>query len=225
MDDITIIYANDERAPKHFTDNILAELKKSIGDLPVVSITKTLLDFGTNIVQTEPSSLNTYYRYLLKAAQTATTPYVAFCENDTLYPDEHFRYRPALDTFAYNFNRWNIYTWSKPPFYSLKQRKILATLIAPRELFVEVIQERFNKYPDGIPEQWIGEPGRNQHEKGLGITQRKSEEFLTYNPIVVFSHPSANAHKTSTKKAGKIRALSIPYWGEANKIMEMYHEV
>jgi len=221
MTDLTILFADNGVVNRPFAEAVRQELIKAIGELPVISLTATPLDFGLNIVDEGPYSLNNYYRQLLKMAKLATTPYIAFCENDTLYPDEHFRYRPKLDTFAYNYNRWNLYTWSEPPFYSLKQRKILATLIAPRELFIEAMEERFAKY-DIVPDEWFGEPGRPAHESRLGITLRKAEAFETYNPIVVFSHPAANAHKTAVKRAGKIRALEIYYWGKAKDLRKMY---
>ena len=41
-------------------------------------------------------------RAILIGAQAASTPFVACCEDDTLYAPSHFTYRPALDTFAYD---------------------------------------------------------------------------------------------------------------------------
>ncbi|OGK52583.1 hypothetical protein A2966_03520 [Candidatus Roizmanbacteria bacterium RIFCSPLOWO2_01_FULL_41_22] len=225
--EITVIYYTANVINEHFANNIRAQLLSAIGGLPLISLSKKPLNFGTNICEgeTERSIINVY-RTLLVGAKAAKTKYIAFCEDDTLYPDEHFHYHlPPPDTFAYNMTRWNIHSWSNPTFY-LVTRRILATLIAPRELFIEAIEERFAKYPDLslLPVQWMGEPGRNNYEKALGVTQRKSEGFNTYNPLVVFSHPDSYGFQTHgrRKKVGKIRALEIPYWGTAEQVMKLY---
>ena len=130
MIDLTILYSTAHNIPEYFASNVLRTLYRSAGKYPVYEIHST----------PEKSSIINYYKDLLLGAKSATTPYVAFAEDDTLYPEEHFAHRS--DTFAYNFHRWNIYTWSHPPFFSLRQRRILGTLIAPRELFIETIEEK-----------------------------------------------------------------------------------
>src|SRR3990167_3198981 len=167
--DLTILYSSAHKIPEKFAKNVLDQLYRAAGDFPVVELHST----------PDKSSIMNYYRELLEAAKKIETPFVSFAEDDALYPAEHFHYRPPLDAFAYNFNRWNLHTWAQPPFYSLRQRKILATLIAPRELYIEAMAERFAADPDGRNLQWWGEPGRRHHEKSLGITRRKIVEFRT----------------------------------------------
>ena|SRR3990167_2194991 len=197
MSDLSIIYASAHKIPEYFAANVLRQLYRAAGDIPVHEIHTT----------PEKSSITNYYRELIATAKTLKTPYIAFAEDDTLYPDEHFNHRPK--TFAYNFNRWNIFTWSQPPFFSLCRRMILGTLIAPREEFIEIMSERIK-----LPESQMVEPGRRDGEP--------SEVFETYNPIVVFSHPDSYGYGTKRKKAGKIRALEIPRWGTAEDVMDAY---
>lgn len=210
--DLTILYSTAHKAPESFRAGLLSQLYFNKKDNPLLEIHSS----------PQESSISNYYKDLLVAAKEIATPFIAIAEDDTLYPGDHFNYRPALDTFAYNMTRWNLYTWSDPPFFSLRQRKILATLIAPRELFIEAIEERFRVDPDGQRLQWWGEPGRNTHEKALGVTQRKSIEFNSYNPVVVFTHPKAFGYMGGNKRANKIRALSLPYWGAAEDVRKLY---
>src|SRR3990167_1374709 len=216
--DLTIVYATACKIPAKFADNILAQLHKAAGDYPI----KMAID------KPSESSITNYYRSLLEIAKQIKTPYLAIAEDDTLYPPEHFTtYRPPLDTFAYNFNRWNIHTWQDPPFYSLRQRKILATLIAPRELFIEAVEERLAKHPSSkVSLEWFGEPGRQYYERKFGITERKSTTFATYVPVLVFSHEQSFGFETTgkNKRAGKIRALEIPLWCRASDIIKLYKE-
>ncbi len=229
MSDITAIYYTANKPNEYFAENIRKNLLKALGDIPLISISQKPLNFGHNIVDTgEPSIINAYKAPVM-GAKIATTPYIALCEDDTLYPDEHFyAFRPPLDTFAYNFSRWNMYTWSRPPFFSLCQRKVLATLIAPRELFIEAMEEKFNKHPDISDYKlgWFGEPGRNSYERKLRVTQRNSTEFLTYSPVVIFSHPESLGYQTTgtDKRAGKIRALELLHWGKAEDVIKLYKE-
>lgn len=200
-DDLVIIYASAQKSPVDFREKIQRTLQEAAKDYPIYLA----------IDPPEKSSITNYYKTLLEVAYDINTPYIAFAEDDTLYPDEHFNQRPSdLETFAYNVTRWNLYTWSDPPFFSLRQRKILATCIAPRIRFIDVMEERL-KNPN---EAQMVEPGRKEGEE--------SETFNTYNPVVVFTHPDAFGYMRGRKKAHKIRATALPYWGSAKEVYEFY---
>ncbi len=199
--DLTIIYATASKAPLHFRQKVFDELKKAAQDYEVYYI----------IDPPEVSSITNYYKELLIAAKKLDTPYIAFAEDDTLYPDEHFNQRPPdLETFAYNTTRWNLQTWSKPPFYSLRQKLILSTMIAPREKFIEIMNMRVR-----LAEKHMFEPGRGEGEK--------THAFATYNPVVVFQHPDGFGYMEGKKGAEKVRATALPYWGSARKVMNDFY--
>ena len=212
-----------------FAEKVRKELLKSIGDLPLISISKKPLDFGQNILDLEQHrSVTNIYKQILNATEKVETPYVALCEDDSLYPPAHFfTFRPKSNEFAYNLTRWNLFTWSKPPFYSIKFRRILASLIAPKDLLISALKERYEKYPDisKLPEKWMGEPGRNDYETMLGVKLQKAVDFYTYEPLVVFSHPDSLGYvvQGSKKRANPVRALEIPYWGKAEDVLNKYY--
>jgi hypothetical protein len=65
-----------------------------------------------NIIDTDKPSPENFYRQLLKGCKVATTPYIAIAEDDTLYNKEHFNcFRPEMNVFGYNLNRWSVATW------------------------------------------------------------------------------------------------------------------
>ena len=194
MTDLTILYATAHKVPEYFREKIVDKLYENSGNYPILEIH----------TWPENSSIEHYYKELLVHASMIDTPYIAFAEDDCLYPDEHFNFRPTKP-FGYNFNRWNIHTWSDPPFFYLKQRRILATLIADRKEFIKVMKGRTHER--------MFEPGRGNEEW---------EAFETYNPVVVFTHPDAFGYLDGKKRAGKIRALEIPYFGKASDIMKLY---
>ena len=156
MNDLTIIYLTQNLLPEGWIKYQQDILLKAIGDAPIISVSRKPMDFGINILQTEPSSASNVYWQMLKACRIATTKYIGIAEDDTLYVQDHFNHRPADDTFAYNCSRWSLFTWGIP-MYSWRDRKTNCCLIANRELMIEALEERFEKYPNGTPPAQTGE--------------------------------------------------------------------
>jgi hypothetical protein len=228
MNDLTVIYYTAGKINEHFAEKVRAQLLGAIGDTPLISLSKKPLDFGLNICDKEKeSSVVNIYKAVLEGARAAKTPFIALAEDDALYSPEHFRFRPPTDTFAYDFSRWSIFSWTEPPCFCLKLRRILATLIAPRELLIKNIEGRFENFPDSskIPLQYMVEPGRSL-EGRLGITPSKAMEYWAKVPSVVFSHEEALGFAGLGKKKAlePIRAFEIPYWGRASDIVKLYRE-
>ena len=184
------------------------------------------IDFGYNICVDglEQSQLN-IYRQATLGAKNAKTENIALCEDDILYHSDHFNYIPKKDTFGYDRNIWNIYTWIKPPVFSYKGRRNLNGLICNRELFIKAMEERFAKYnEDNFPEHLFGEPGK--YERQLGVKVNKSEFYYPKEPSVAFSHPT----ELSYAGLGKRKALGekvteeLSPWGSAEKILSLYEK-
>lgn len=94
-----------------------------------------------------------------------------------------------------------------------------------REMLVEALEERFAKYPDEdhLPPHGFAEIGR--HERRLGVTVRKTEPVYSSQPHVVFFHEAALGFQRlgKRKKRGEIQVSKIPYWGEAEKMRDLYY--
>ena len=224
--DLTILYYTANKADNEFTIKVREQILIAAGGIPIISLSKKKMDFGTNYLdEEEKSTITNIYRVILRGAKIATTKWIALAEDDILYSPDHFAFRPpSEDVFAYNWSKWSLYEWTN--FYSLKNRNTLSALIVSRELLIEAIEERFAKYPDPIviPERWIaGEFGRS-FERQMGITQRKVFNFLTYAPLVAFSRVDAMGFGNLgyKKKAGIVRAYDIPYWGHVKDVLAKY---
>jgi len=224
MEDLTILFLTVNKVPKAWAEYHKKVLLEAAGSYPIISISREPIELGTNLIQEEPISCSNVYRQMLRGAKLATTPYVAMAEDDTLYPREHFVfYRPPLDTFAYNRTLWALFTWRRPT-YSWKTRKSNSTLIAPREALIKALEERFAKYPDGIPPKWAGELGRDTIERRMGVTIQKSVEVFSKTPVVLFHHDYemdllAVKHR---KRPFYIQAYDIPYWGKAEELVKNF---
>jgi hypothetical protein len=235
-DDLTIIYYTSNWLDTHnpyFLENTKKQLLKAIGDLPLISVSQKPIAFGQNVCVGDigRSHLNLYGQ-ILTGCKAAKTKYVAMAEDDILYSYEHFHtYVPEKDRFAYNMNKWSLFTWTKPPLFSFRtNRKVVNSLIAKRDMLVAAMEERFAKFDKLIKEgqkeediiHFWGDPGR--YEKHLGVIVRETEEFYSTVPNIVFSHPEAFGYlsRGTRKKLGDIKAIEIPYWGRASDVLKLY---
>ena len=225
MHDITISDLTATKRPEHVSECQRAILEIAANNTKIICIhRKPNFEFGdVHIIDSKQKSYENIYRQMLVAAKHATTPFVAVAEDDVFYSREHFKLRPPLDTFLYNQARWALFTWGVPT-YSMRNRKSNCSLIAPRELLIEALEERFAKYPDGMPKEFVGELGRERVEKGLGVTLRKSMEVFSEVPIIQFNHENASEERQSRrrKSLGQVKAFDIPEWGRADNLVSMF---
>ena len=222
--DLTIIYITANVIQERFAKKVREQLVRAAGDIPIISVSQKPLDFGEKNICVGDIGVcfKNAWRQMLAGAKESKTKYIAIAEDDTLYSPNHFTdYRPADDAFAYDMTKWSVYTWKD--CYCVKRRINGPAIIAPRELFIEAIEERFEK-ASNKPEKFWSELGK--YEKHLGITERKIEKFWSIHGIIVFIHEEAMSFKGlgKRKKMGEYRAYDIPYWGHFNKILELYHE-
>lgn len=224
--DLTILFLTANQVPDYWAGYQQAILKDAAGDSPIITVSRKPLSFigQTNLIDDRPKCLSNIYWQMLRAAKLATTEYVATAEDDCLYEKSHFTfYRPKPDEFAYDQNRMGLFTWGVPT-YNWRNRKSNCTLIAPRKLLIEALEERFTKWPQGTPDNITGEVGRRMVEKNLGITLRKSVEVYNDISVIMVNHEngSEERQKTHRKSLGPIRAYDIPHWGKAADLISHF---
>lgn len=228
---LTVLYYSAQTAPPPFLEAVRNQLLKAVdGRYPVISVTQGPLAFGDrniDVGRPGPSVLG-IYRAILTGAEAADTPFVAMAEDDTLYDPSHFDcHRPPLDTFAYNHNKWALYTWWTPPIFSQKtNRSVMCQCIAPREQLIAALRERFDRhardpYDDRRIALNFAEPGR--YEKWLKVTEQKLETFRSPQPNIVISHEYALGWSQMGRKKdhGPIRQESVEPWGRAEDVLRM----
>jgi hypothetical protein len=223
MKNITILFLTVNEVPERWAEYQKQTLLEAVGDAPIITLSMKPLDWGHNILQDRPRSLSNIYWQMLRGAKLADTPFIGVAEDDTLYHKEHFSVRPAPDEFIYNMTHWALFTWG-PPTYHWRNRKGNYSMISPRELLIDALEERFAKYPDGTPEDITGELGRGRVDRNLGLTRRKLKEFWTTISIVNFQHDhsSEEYQYRHVKRMGKLRAFEIPYWGKAKELVKHF---
>lgn len=243
MSDLTPLYYTANRLTPHFAGAVRRSLLTAT-DAPIVAVSQCgsshdelelSADFANRVqsllhVEAERSIWQVYQNILL-AAKAARTPFVACCEDDTLYAPSHFAYRPVSDTFAYDQSRWVITRElaadgrSRVATFYWRERHQMAMCIAPRELLIETLEERFAKYPEPVPHDvakktgW-GEPGR--YEKNLKLSPRKMEYFRGADPSVTFNH-SASLMGRRKVNPGDTIVDDLPPWGAAADLWQRIH--
>lgn len=247
-DNLTIIYYTCnylEKTNPYFLENTEKQLLKAIDDLPLVVVAHKPSAFGwffdnrhngatTNIVVGDigRSHLN-IYRQILIGAKAATTKYVAMAEDDILYSHEHFHSKvPDKEVFLYDMNKLSLFTWTKPPMYSFRHnRMVVNQLIAPREMLIDALEERFKKLDELLAKgkseadviKYWGDPGR--YEELLGVSHRNTDTFMCTNPSIVFTHEFAYGYEFNhgnKKRLGDLRILEIPQWGRAEEVLKLF---
>lgn len=199
------------------------KLLEAAAGKPIITISRKPMDWGENLLDEEDYHISNIYFQLLRGAKHAQTRYIAVAEDDTLYPEEHFDFKPPMGKFAYNQNRFGLFSWGTPTYF-WKDRISNSTLVAPRNLVIEALEERFAKYPDGTPTGMTGEMGRNNIEDKLGITRRKSCWFTTEISVVRIDHEKGvdRLSRTHRKGMGILRSYDIPHWGKAEDLVKKF---
>lgn len=224
--DITIIFLTQNKLSEKWVAYHRAVLEDAADGAPIISVSRKPIDFGTNIIQTEPESAVNIFWQTLRAAKIATTPYIGMAEDDTLYPKEHFHsFRPAPNVFAYNQTRWGMFAWGKPIYYWTSTVSCM-TMIAPRELAIEALEERFAKYP--LETQGNinagGELGKREREILLGVKPQNLQVFFTSDPILYIQHKESVdvLNQKQRKRMPRVRAYEIPNWGRSEDMIKKF---
>jgi len=221
MDDLTIIMMTPNKVPKQWAEYHRKILMDEAGDAQFITISKEPLDWGTNLIQTE-YGLTNIYRQMLRGSKIAKTKYIAIADDDTLYPREHFLFRPPDGVFAYNFNRWHILAWkTKEPYYFYKPRPGNGLMIADRELIINALENRL-RGKNELVGYMARELGTGKYaedfDKGTFI------EFYTHHPVVSFYHQASMDVLNQRKKKvpWAVQAFDLPKWGHARDVIAKF---
>jgi hypothetical protein len=241
VNDLTLVYYTANRINERFQQAVMASLAEHsiLLDVPVVIVSQskkpeivrhTIGPRSTCVVTWAEPSIWQVYQSILTAAKVAETEFIACCEDDTLYHPSHFTYRPAPDVFGYDRSRWVITRKKaekgREAFYYWRERTQMAMCIAPRQLMIETLEEKFAKYPtppestDVAKKAGWGEPGR--YEKNLRLTPRKREYFDSPGPSVTFNHTASLMGRRKVNPDDRI-VTTLDLWGDATALWDRIH--
>jgi hypothetical protein len=220
MNDLTILYYTANRLQPSIAKRIRDNLLEVARDIPIISISHEPIDFGHNVCVGKISySTYSIYKQILIGAMCAHTEYVACCEDDALYPSDHFYCRPPKDTFGYNINKW----WVNPTEFFYRPRINMIGCIVETVLMVEILSERFFRFPRvlGLDELhgW-GEPGKEKHISGL--KNPPISTFSTLQPIIAFNHSDSTGGKRRITRKHQTKS-EIDGIGTASQVWRKFY--
>lgn len=227
--DLTIIYYTANHLPERFHSRTLEHLKGVVGDLPVISVSQVPMDFGSNICigQIGHSAWLVYWQILLGVRETKTK-FVACCEDDCLYPKDHFDFVPDREAFFYNRNRLLIEIQERRPIFRYRPNRIcMFGCIAPTGLMLQTLETRFARYPDPILKTYDprlkgwGEPGRYEHY--LRLPRVEMDYFRSTDCVLTFNHRDQLGGRRK-RLPGDDVYTTLPYWGAAEDLWGHFYE-
>ena len=225
--DFGIVYYTNNRLDPLIMRAAQRQILKS--RLPVVSVSLTFLDFGSNIVYRGEPGYLTMFRQILAGLQASRADIVFFCEHDVLYHPSHFDFiPPCKDVYYYNENVYKVrYPDGKALTYLCQQT---SGLCAYRELLLSHYRERVERVElEGYTRAIGFEPGT--HNRPERIDDYKAESWMSAYPNIDIRHeynltPSRwrkDQFRNQRFTEGWQEVTSVPGWGEVanGKIMEI----
>lgn len=222
MNDLTILFYTANVIQDYFASKVRNHLLGVIEDIPLISISQKPINFGNNICVGD-IGISTYniYKQILIGAKEAKTTWLGMAEDDCLYSKSHFEHRPPdEDTFSYNINRWNL---DPIGVYFHRTRAGMCMCIAPRLKLIEVLENRFKKFPELLPREKLtgfSEPGRERTNKFME-EDSILETFESEVPTICFNHRTGLGGRRRMMRKDKVVDYLEP-WGKASDLWEEY---
>lgn len=219
MNDLTIIMMTPNLVPKKWAKYHKEKLLEAADGAPIITISSKPLDWGLNLIQKEYGLVN-LYKQLLRGAKTATTELIGIADDDTLYPKQHYAFKPKEPGFYYNLNRWHLFTWAEP-FYFHKPKPGGGLMIATRKLVIDAMEARMAADPQ-LTGYSVKELGASKRMRKYD--QYEFKQFYTAQPVVSFYHEKSidELNRRRKKYAWPVRAYELPLWGRAEDLRKKF---
>lgn len=210
MTHMTVLYYTSNGDYEHLEDAVRHTILRHSHGLPIVSVSHKPIDFGMNICVGQIAKCRSHvFMQLRIAAELATTPFVAVCEADTLYPPRFFQFRSKRrDT--YYFPRNGYITWHsnhRHNYYgkSLKQ----LTGIVGRDVLLRLLDE-LQQWEDDDSSKWLlNYMARNVRTRTVNL-----------GPVVTLKTDRGMHSRSPFMRHSKTKYL--PVWGSALAVWDEY---
>jgi glycosyltransferase involved in cell wall biosynthesis len=218
-DDITIVYYTDSQLDTAFAEAVRAHLAQSAGEIPIISVSQQELSFGFNIcVGAIGRSLRSIITQILAGARAATTPYVALCEHDVLYPASHFRLRPAAGGVVFDQHRHR--ALAREGTFTLNHGgRSMCLVIADRAALIASCAGKLTALGDD--KDWAKKFEPSKGEVELSLAPVGYEMLRGADPIIEIVNHGRNYGKT--RPSGRAPQKRLPDGRAMAEIVRAYH--
>jgi glycosyltransferase involved in cell wall biosynthesis len=182
-----VVYYTDNELDSTIMEKCQKQIKKSIGQHRLVSVSLKPMDFGDNIYLPLERGYLAMFKQILAGLEELDTDYVFLAEHDVLYHPTHFQFIPPEDNiFYYNTNVWKVRMSDGHGLYVDDCRQV-SGLCANRKLLIEHYSKRIEIVErDGFTRAMGFEPGTHGREER--IDDYKSESWKSEFPNIDLRH-------------------------------------
>lgn len=212
MSDTTVLYYTANFEPPEFEEKIRENILKSIGSLPLVSVSSVPIEnFGINIcVGKHAKVYPNVYRTIRTGLEIIRTKYVLPVEDDTLYPPEYFRFEPDGKSRYYHYLPSYVIWTRGARQYHYKGFSESCEMIE-RDLFVELIDSTLANHPG-----WSGD-GCAPIRRVTPFLNRRC--IWKGNPVVIFKTGKSISNRSPISRKHP-PVSEIAYWGSADDLLK-----
>jgi hypothetical protein len=208
--EVTVLYYTGNHEDGTFESNIIANLVKNCGDLPIVSVSQKPLKLGRNIcVGEKPYSYTSEFMQIRIGLESITTPYVLTAESDFLYPPEYFQFTPTIAGKCHRYYG----VWIAYDKFHMKGCSDGAQLV-DRLLWLDLINKALPSRDD-----W--------NQEMLQRCQPSPTDWkITWtsdNPAISFK-TGRNVNNLTRLKKDIPATKVLPYWGDIKSLKEKMYE-
>ena len=205
-----IVYYTDNKLEDNLADSVRKRLKRTVGPIPIISVSQIPIDFGKNIcIGKQPRKYKSIYEAALvgvKAAEPGSIIYL--CEHDVFYHPSHFAKLPEDDmTLYFNTNRY-YYTLGRNSFMKARGKRGLSQCVATREALIQHLEERLRDCGDEITEVF-GEWEKRSDIKCVNFESNRPNVDILHNK----NYTPAGRYAREYKKGIKEGIFNLPGWG------------
>jgi hypothetical protein len=214
-----VVYYTDNNLDPEIMLKCQRQLKRSIGNHPLVSVSLKPIDFGDNICMDLEAGPVAMFKQILAGVERLKTDYIFFAEHDVLYNSTHFDFFPVQENiFYYNENVWKVrMSDGHGLHYDCQQ---LSGLCAERDLLLTHYRKRIALAEEkGFSRAMGFEPGTHGREER--VDDYKAESWKSDVPILDLRHDKNQTSSRWTKEEFRNKKFTegweekdnIPGWG------------
>jgi len=194
---LTVLYYTSNKENPNFENNVIENLRKVCGDLPIVSVSQKPIDLGKNICVGDDVGVTGFNvcRQSLIACEEATTPFVVTAEADCLYPPDYFQFVPDKKDKCYR--NTNLYVVGfKRDYFWRKLEGALHSQVIGREFYIKRLKELFEGQP-----MWSKEMKNFPKEIKKPLFEEDAFEYYkTKDPVVQIKTKEAMRFHTNSER-------------------------
>jgi len=215
--DLTVIYYTSNREKPEFEEKVRAHLLKTIGDLPLISVSQKPIDFGENICVGDIGiSTQNAFRQFQIGAKAAKTKFVCSVEADSLYPKEYFEFVPPKDDVMY-IPQFIFALFAQRGNVKLFARRFLceSAIVVGKDYIIETIDKQL----EGMGKWSESFESGGKHDFLLYVG-----EYDTFNiPIPIISFKTDDNLHRKVPHSRRSKVYELPYWGSSHDLIKEYY--